>query len=264
MRKFITLIILWAIIGAYQNAQAQGVFIWDEITDKEFTLWAQNNLPCPVHLTAEPDSLEKTFERFLPKSNTQKLIQLPIDSIYSPAEFKRQVRYQITLGNPEAIHDTSYKYLLPYPQDQSHLLIQSNNSSFTHNLPNSKYAFDFDMPPNSLVSAARGGTVGFVGVSNKKGGADENLMQQANKIIVCHDDGTIAVYAHLQHEGALVTIGEHIYAGQIIGFSGNTGYSTTPHLHFVVLAGSQSVPIQFKGLSNPLKSGSSYQQQLDF
>lgn len=264
MRKFIILIVLWAIIGAYQNAQAQGVFIWDEISDKEFTLWAQNNLPCPVQLTAKPDSLDKIFERFLPKNSTQKLLQLPINSLRAPKEFKGQIRYHITLGNPEAIHDTSYKYLLPYPQDQSHLLIQSNNSPFTHNMPNSKYAFDFDMPPNSLVSAARGGTVGFIDVNNKKGGADENLMQQANKIIVCHDDGTIAVYAHLRYKGSLVTIGEAVYAGQIIGFSGNTGYSTTPHLHFVVLAGSKSVPIQFKGLPNPLKSGSMYKQQLDF
>jgi len=264
MRIFVTLLTFLALLGMMQKSYAQTVFIWDDISDKEFTLWAQNNLPCPVYLKAEPDSLESKFERFLPKGKKDKLIQLPIDSLDSPTKFKGQVRYHLTLGNPNAIHDPSYKYLLPYPRDKSHMLIQGNNSAFTHNLPNSKYAFDFDMPENSLISAARGGTVGFVSVNNKKGGDNEDYMQQANKIMICHDDGTVGVYAHLQHKGALVDIGEQVYAGEIIGFSGNTGFSTTPHLHFVVLAGSKSVPVTFRELTDTLKSGLFYKQKLDF
>ncbi len=264
MRTLILLLFLLSIVGTVQDSNAQAVFIWDDISNEEFTLWAQNNLPCPVYLKAEPDSLDIKFERFVPKGGKDKLIQLPLDSLDSPAEFKGQVRYHLTLGNPNAIHDSSYKYLLPYPKGKSHILIQGNNSAFTHNMPNSKYAFDFKMPENSLISAARGGTVGFVSVNNKKGGDNEDYLQQANKIMVCHNDGTIAVYAHLRHKGALVDVGEQVYAGEVIGFSGNTGFSTTPHLHFVVLAGSKSVPVTFRELSDPLQSGFAYEQKLNF
>ncbi|MDZ7659629.1 M23 family metallopeptidase [Fodinibius sp.] len=264
MRIIVTLLTFLAVLGMIQNSNAQAVFIWDDISDKEFTLWAQNNLPCPVYLKAEPDSIDTKFERFVPKGRKDRLIQLPIDSLDSPAEFKGQIRYHLTLGNPDAIHDSSYKYLLPYPLGKSHTLIQGNNSAFTHNLPNSKYAFDFDMPKNSLISAARGGTVGFVSANNKEGGDKEDYLKQANKIMICHDDGTVGVYAHLRYKGAIVNIGEKVYAGEIIGFSGNTGYSTTPHLHFVVLAGSKSVPVKFTELPDTLKSGFSYGQNLNF
>lgn len=251
-------------LGMIQESNAQAVFVWEDISEDQFTLWAQNNLPCPVYIKAEPDSMKTAFNRFVPKGNQDKLIQLPIDSLDSPDEFKGQVRYHLTLGNPDAIHDSSYKYLLPYPQAKSHTLIQGNKSAFTHNLPHSNYAFDFDMPEKSLVSAARGGTVGLVSVSNKEGGKSREYLQQANKIIVCHNDGTVAVYAHLQYKGALVEIGQQVYAGEIIGFSGNTGFSTTPHLHFVVLAGSKSIPVKFRALPDPLKSGIPYKQKLDF
>ena len=264
MRIFIILFAFFAMVGMMQKSSAQSVFIWDDILDEEFTLWAQNNLPCPVYLKAEPDSLDTEFERLLPKGAKEKLIQLPIDSLDSPSAFKGQIRYHLTLGNPDAIHDSSYTYLLPYPRGKSHILIQGNNSAFTHNLPNSKYAFDFDMPEKSLISAARGGAVGFVSVNNKEGGDNKNYLQQANKIIICHDDGTIGVYAHLQYKGAIVDIGEQVYAGEIIGFSGNTGYSTTPHLHFAVLAGSKSVPVKFRELPDTLRNGISYGQELDF
>jgi len=264
MRITIVLLTFLAMLGMMQKSNAQVVFIWDDISDKEFTLWAQNNLPCPVYLKAEPDSIDANFERFVPKGHKDKLIQLPIDSLDSPDEFKGQIRYHLTLGNPDAIHDTSYKYVLPYPREKSHILIQGNNSAFTHNLPNSKYAFDFDMPENSLISAARGDTVGFVSVNNKEGGNNEDYLQHANKIMICHDDDTIGVYAHLRHKGALVDIGEQVYSGEIIGLSGNTGFSTTPHLHFVVLAGSKSVPIKFRELPDTLKSGFSYGQKMNF
>lgn len=264
MRTFIVLLTLLVMMGITQQSNAQAVFVWEDISEDEFTLWAQNNLPCPVYLKAEPDSIDSEFERFVPKGRKDKLIQLPVDSLDSPDEFKGQIRFHLTLGNPDAIHDSSYKYLLPYPQGKSHTLIQGNESAFTHNLPNSKYAFDFDMPESSLVSAARGGTVGFVSVNNKEGGKNKEYLKQANKIMVCHNDGTVAVYAHLRHKGALVDIGDQVYAGEIIGFSGNTGFSTTPHLHFVVLAGSKSIPIKFRELPVTLKSGISYKQKLDF
>ncbi|EKS00485.1 peptidase, M23 domain protein, partial [Leptospira mayottensis 200901122] len=52
---------------------------------------------------------------------------------------------------------------------------------------------------------------------------------------ILHKDGSIAEYAHLKHKGISVQIGQIVQTGERIGFSGNTGFSSAPHLHFHVL-----------------------------
>ena len=58
----------------------------------------------------------------------------------------------------------------------------------------------------------------------------------------------MAVYAHLALETAQVYPGLKVYAGQLIGYSGNTGFSSGPHLHFAVQLnkGMELVSIPFK------------------
>ena len=64
-----------------------------------------------------------------------------------------------------------------------------------------------------------------------------------------HADGSLARYVHLSR-GAAVAVEVQVAAGALLGQSGNTGYSTQPHLHFEVYtagpAGKRdSVPIRF-------------------
>ena len=44
----------------------------------------------------------------------------------------------------------------------------------------------------------------------------------------------MGLYAHLEEGGAMVRVGQHVRTGQQIGLSGNTGFTTGPHLHFAV------------------------------
>ena len=47
-------------------------------------------------------------------------------------------------------------------------------------------------------------------------------------------DGTFSEYSHLKKQGALVKVGDAIQKNQLIGYSGNVGWSTGAHLHLVI------------------------------
>ena len=106
------------------------------------------------------------------------------------------------------------------------------------------------MPEGTPVHAARGGIVVRTEDSWNEGCWNERCDGFANFVIVLHDDGTTGEYYHLQKHGALVAVGERVSAGQQIGLSGNTGSTTSPHLHFAVYratsqGNSQSIPVSF-------------------
>ncbi|MGK0326442.1 MAG: murein DD-endopeptidase MepM/ murein hydrolase activator NlpD [Polaribacter sp.] len=131
-------------------------------------------------------------------------------------------------------YDTLYNYGLPFLKGKRYQVLQSQNGSFTHKGPVSKYAIDFKMNVGQEVCAIREGLVIHTKSNSDEGGASKKYRNKANMILVYHHDGTFAQYAHLKKNGVLVKKGDSIKKGQIIGYSGNTGMSTEPHLHFVV------------------------------
>ena len=52
--------------------------------------------------------------------------------------------------------------------------------------------------------------------------------------MIYHSDGTFAEYTHIKNNGAEVNVGDQIKIGQFIGYSGDVGWATGPHLHFIV------------------------------
>lgn len=54
-------------------------------------------------------------------------------------------------------------------------------------------------------------------------------------IVILHSDGTMAIYSHLQRNGAKVKEGQQVAKGDFIGYSGATGFVSGPHLHFMVI-----------------------------
>jgi murein DD-endopeptidase MepM/ murein hydrolase activator NlpD len=141
-----------------------------------------------------------------------------------------------------------YAYGLPYPAGKSYVVWQGPGGTFSHNEGGSRYAVDFSLPLDSEVAAARNGVVISV-VQKNPDNKDDNPgpKSMANEVVILHADGTIGVYAHLTTNGARVSFGQVVRRGEVIGLSGNSGYSRGPHLHFEVLGydGGQSVSVPF-------------------
>ncbi len=141
----------------------------------------------------------------------------------------------------------SSPYRLPWQAGQSHFCCQSNRGIVSHR-DWEEYAYDFAMPVGTPVCAARAGVVKSVVVNHDGHG----LHMPNNYIAIDHGDGTVGWYLHLQKDGSLVKVGEHVEQGQIFARSGHVGHSLMPHLHFQVtdIAYHHTQPISFADISS--------------
>ncbi len=89
---------------------------------------------------------------------------------------------------------------------------------------------DFTAPTGTDVYATGDGVVSTVKSARRELG---------NHIIIDHGFGYQSVYAHLHSFN--VRVGQKVKRGDVIGFVGNTGLSTAPHLHYEVLANGRNV-----------------------
>ncbi len=168
-------------------------------------------------------------------------------------------------------------YRLPWECGVSYVVTQGNNGDECGTLGNhqgiEQYAWDFGLPLHTRVLASRAGTVTlaatysppgsgcFDGCPNDKGGSDLEqeacctvCLYVANRINIAHTGGDISSYSHLSE--VLVEEGQHVEAGDLIGYSGTSGCSTGPHLHFQIMRGCddgycQSVPLKFDDAAVP-------------
>lgn len=136
-------------------------------------------------------------------------------------------------GSAFVHHNDTYLYRLPFASGMSVRVGQGYNGGLSHK-GLSAYAVDFSVPIGTPIYAAREGEVVGVDVSSNKGGASPAYRPYMNYVTIKHSDGTLGNYYHLKQGGSAVRIGEQVTKGQLIGYSGNTGYTTAPHLHFSV------------------------------
>jgi murein DD-endopeptidase MepM/ murein hydrolase activator NlpD len=163
-------------------------------------------------------------------------------------------RYSHHFGRMDAVHEAGATYRLPFQEGHSYAITQAYGGKLTsHNNRENLYAVDFAMPIGTAVLAARGGVIIDATLRHQEGGYDVRFLDKANAVAIAHDDGTVAEYAHLSPGSDVVRVGQRVVAGDLIGYSGNTGYSSGPHLHFIVSKPSvadgkvarQSVPVMF-------------------
>jgi hypothetical protein len=135
------------------------------------------------------------------------------------------------------------EYYLPFPIGETYLCIQGYCGSFSH-MNEWRYAIDFKMPIGTVVTASRRGIV-----NNLREGIADGDTTESNFVLILHEDSTASRYLHLTQNGVLVQIGDTVEIGDTIALSGNTGFSSQPHLHFDVIGYCTSAPCQTQPIS---------------
>jgi murein DD-endopeptidase MepM/ murein hydrolase activator NlpD len=152
--------------------------------------------------------------------------------------YRRELYFHARFGDPEA-RPAPYVYGLPYPHGLTFTVLQGFHGAFSHRGSN-EYAVDFNCPVATPVVAARPGRVVAFNASAQGSGTTPEFLddKRTNFVLVLHDDGTIGEYMHLAPSGVRVKAGQRVERRQPLGLSGNTGFSSTPHLHFQVMTAS--------------------------
>lgn len=247
----------WIAAGSLITSPALGqrcedVCIDDIRSRRSVDFLVENTLSIPAWVSVSIDS-----------ENMQADERLPFTAIFPPDA--KMPAFNLSVANPYRSwryeykfewrgaegyggeHDDTYQYGMPYATGTSHRVVQAFNGKFSHQ---GKNAIDWGMSEGTHIHAAREGLVIYVEASNNKGGPEEKFREFVNYILIRHPDGTIGGYYHLQQNGNAVQIGDRVARGQLIGYSGSTGYASGPHLHFEVYyrnkkVDKRTIPIRF-------------------
>jgi murein DD-endopeptidase MepM/ murein hydrolase activator NlpD len=224
----------------------------------EQELVAANDGPAPITVYVTLNGENFASDRSWPQTAiVPPYTALPLGRVFSAdgsaGGYNFLFRYTHHFGRGDAVPD-DVAYRLPYQEGQTYGVTQAYGGRLTsHNNRENLYAVDFAMPKGTPVVAARGGVVIDATLWHTEGGFSARYLDKANTVAIAHDDGTVAEYAHLSPGTPLVKLGQRVATGDIIGYSGSTGYSSGPHLHFIVSKPAvtdgkvtrQSIPVTF-------------------
>jgi len=132
--------------------------------------------------------------------------------------------------------------VLHWPLDKVRITQYFGNTSFATQNPQAyngqgHNGIDLAATIGTRVLAALSGTVVEIGNTSEL----PTCYSYGKWILIRHDNGLSTLYGHLSAQ--IVTAGQRVNTGDVIGYSGATGYVTGPHLHFGVYA-TQGVKVE--------------------
>lgn len=222
-------------------------------------VWVEFTLQENLRFSQQPP-----FEWVVPGFAEQFALQL------EPAQAQRSWSYEWTYffipGAPVRLEDIGRPELgLPFRGGPFRISQAFMGEASHKQSRQAHFAVDISMPDGTAIVAVKAGTVTEVERDFSRSGWSEEYADEANYVRVLHDDGTMSVYAHLAPDRVEVVPGQNVRAGQLLGHSGGTGFSTGPHLHFVLQANQGrelvSVPFRFRGFSTEPRVGDLLENQ---
>lgn len=153
--------------------------------------------------------------------------QAEISAIIDDAEYKLRSTFDPTLL------PLKRSGVLGFPAEQPYITQCYGPTKFAARAYRSKThnGIDFGDPIGTPVLAAESGKIIKVG-NNDRGVSRWNKFQYGKYIIIQHPNNLATLYAHLSRQ--IVKEGQTVNRGDVIGYSGNTGYAFGPHLHLTV------------------------------
>lgn len=137
-------------------------------------------------------------------------------------------------------------YYLPLAQGTIEKIVTESPA----HLPPYENALDLAVPLGTEVFAPEIGEVISVVDHHSKFGSSRKFAPYCNYIQIQHTNGEVSDLIHLKKGSALVKVGDIVKTGQKLALTGNSGWLTAPHLHWMVFksnssaAGFESLTIQ--------------------
>ncbi|MDQ1245230.1 MAG: Peptidase protein [Campylobacterota bacterium] len=262
--EFVNASVTDTIDSSKKDKKQEIVYLEAKTVDKEIVIYAYNNNPYTVTISIKADFSNLKSDKAKRSSLTLGAHTNAECTRFTPINgntYSYTLEYSWILGSQNALHDERYVYRLPFPLGSSYIVSQGYNGKKTH-FGSSRYAIDFAMDVGTKIYAARDGKVAKTKADSNIRGIGKEYSKHGNFVTIEHSDGTFATYYHLKQNGVAVSVGNLVKRGDLLGYSGNTGYSSGPHLHFAVFTldgklKTQTLPVKFQSadvvVDNPQK-----------
>lgn len=233
--------------------QPTGFRVVEERRGDTTTLTIKSDYACEFTVTFEATLKNMTASRPLPftedAAGRSSFTLIRFRRTNPRLAWRYKYDYYGQLGGRRSSTSNDADYAMPFKPGR-YVVMQGPRGSYSHFAGSpSENAVDWTVPEGTVVCAAREGRVVGVKQDSTAGGPDRKFKRLANYVIIKHADGTFADYVHLKNGGALVKIGDEVTVGQPIGLSGQTGFTSAPHLHFSVfqtIDGKTKVTLPFR------------------
>lgn len=163
-----------------------------------------------------------------------------VDIVTGPTDGWYQVNYEGQSGfaselfirelDPEAIYG-GLQNLLPFAPDTGWVVTQAHGG-FSHNGDYGYWAWDFGTPVGTPLFATHDGEVRLARGDQGTGCCDVSCAPNANYVVIDKGDGTESNFVHLS--AVTVSAGQQVTRGDLVGYTGESGYVCGAHLHFQV------------------------------